>query len=202
MASKQEQQRVEDAALCSSCGGRCCKQLPGRFKPDDLDRYGGLTASVVNRLLDKGLAAITGAFVCVFDSGMAPVLMLCAQGVGRPAIDLFRSNIRCASLLASGCTFALGERPFECAAIVPSTAECKLSGTIHMEDLWTQHQEVLRQVVTRRAGISWLEEFRRQLYDARHHDAFIKNARNLVETRGMATSDEEIRLIIEMASMM
>ena len=199
MGDSYDRQQVEDAKLCSACGGRCCKLAPGRFSPHDLDRFGGCTAEVVNDLLDQGVAAITGALVNAMDSRLAPVLILAAQGIDRPAIDLFRENIRCGSLLSTGCPYTLDERPYECAAIVPSTVECKMPGTVHMEDLWVEHQEALREVVSRRTGHRWLEEFNAQLYDRTNNNAIIQRSRNLVDRLGMATDEADIQLIIELA---
>jgi len=194
-----DRQQVEDVELCSSCGGRCCKLTPGRFSPYDLDRFGGCTVSVVDELLNQGLATITGSLVNAWNSQLAPVLILAAQGVDRPAIDLFRENVCCVSLQSTGCLYSLEERPYECAAIIPSTVECKMPDSVHMEDFWVEHQEVLREVVHRQTGRSWVEEFNAQLYDGKCNNAIVQRSRSLVERLGMATSDNDIQLIIELA---
>ena len=189
--------QVEDVELCKSCGGLCCQISPGRFSPDDLERFGGCTVEVIDKLLDEGVAAIRGALVCVMNSQMAPMLLLAAQGVDRPAIDLFRDNFRCVHLTSTGCAYSLDERPFECAAIVPDKAECKLPDTIHMEDLWVDQQDILWEIVNRRSGRHWLEEFKAQLYDPKRSDSHIRNFRDIVNTRGICATEYEIKFVIQ-----
>jgi hypothetical protein len=68
-----------------------------------------------------------------------------------------------------------------------------------MEDRWTAHQEVLRDVVEKVSGRAWLEELASQIDDPRRGDDFVKGARKLIAERGLATTPADIALIADMA---
>jgi Fe-S-cluster containining protein len=192
--------RVEDISICTNCGGRCCKTAPGRFAPDDLLMlYGAVQTKTVSMMLDDGIAAITLGLVGALNSRLAPIFTLAARGLNEPSLCLCLDTARCTHLGSSGCSFELDKRPLECAAIIPSTSQCKLPGKTKMEDYWVPHQETLRKVVEYRAGKPWHDELKGQVFDLKRNDSYAKGARRLIEQRGLALEPDDIRKIADMA---
>jgi hypothetical protein len=153
----------------------------------------------IKKLLDENIAALTCGLVGALNSRLAPIFTLSARGMGKPALCLCLGDIRCVHLASTGCSFSLEGRPFECAAIVPSTIECKMPSDIKMEDLWVPYQELLRTIIEEYAQRPWLEELEAQIYDPRRSDAFAKGAQNLINGRGLASDPADVTLIADMA---
>jgi len=197
---RESAQRVEDLDLCARCGGRCCKESPGRFAPTDFERSGDFDISRVENLLHEGRASIVIGLIKALNSPMAPIFMLKYRGKGKGELEFFCSDVECIGLTAQGCSFSLDERPFECAAIVPSPEGCcTLPGDLHMEDLWAPYQDALHVLITNRAGCEWFEEFNRQLADKRNRSSFKQEVQNLIQKYGLTTSTSEISLIADLA---
>jgi hypothetical protein len=175
---------------------------PGRYAPEDFERCGGLTVALVVELLAGGVASIDCGLVGALNSRVAPQLVLAARGLNQPEVDFFHGSLRCVHLRSDGCAFLLEDRPLECALIVPDARECALPEALRMERFWVGQQEVLREAVQERCGVSWLMELHRQLDDRRRNDSKIRGARNLIAARGLAESTADIALIAEMAVMM
>jgi len=194
-------ERVEDNGLCAACGGLCCQRAPGRYAPEDLESVGGVSVAGVEAWLDAGFSSITALFVAVCDQRAAPLFALAARGVNRGELVLCASDIRCLRLDNTGCTLALEQRPFECAAMVPNhqVSQCRLPDGVVMEEIWLPHQEVLRQVVERRSGLGWAEELRRQVFSAPTSDQYAQGARELLTALGLATEPNEILMVAKSA---
>jgi hypothetical protein len=211
-------ERVEDSRLCVLCGGLCCQRAPGRYAPEELASVStavvdagsvnvagvdvaGVDVASVEAMLDAGFSSITASFIAVCDRRAAVLFTLAVRGVGRGELVLCASDTRCLRLGAVGCTLALGQRPFECAMMVPhqQVPQCRIPDNLMMEEIWLPHQEVLRQVVERRSGLAWAEELKRQVFSAPTSDQYAQGARELLTALGLATDPDEILAVIERA---
>jgi hypothetical protein len=146
-------------------------------------------------MLDAGQAAINASLVAVYWLPVVPLLTLGARGIGKQALCLCCGDRRCVHLGAKGCALALDERPFECAVMVPHADRrlCRMPGDTSMEELWLEHQGILREAVELRTGRPWRDELMRQLIRAPVDDAFANGARELIDTLGFASDDASIR---------
>jgi hypothetical protein len=150
-------------------------------------------------MLEDETAAVTCGLVGALNSRVAPIFTLSARGTGKPALCLCLGDAWCKHLRSTGCVFTLADRPFECAAIVPSTGECKMPGSLRMEDKWAPYQHVMRMVVEQIAERSWLEELTDQINNPKRSDTFVQGARKLIAKRGLATDPADIARIADMA---
>ena len=199
MENQEPASRVEDLELCAKCGGRCCKTSPGRFAPSDFQGSQGFEPTGIEALLDKGSASIVVGFVSALNSPLAPIFMVKHRGRGKGELEFFCGDVECNVLTPQGCPHSLDERPFECAAIVPSSGNCILPDDLQMEDLWAPYQSFLRVLIANRAGCDWTEEFNRQLADKRTTSPFKREVQELIKKFGLTTSIAEISLIADIA---
>jgi hypothetical protein len=191
-------ERVEAGDLCAACGGYCCCHAPGKFSPDDLASPGALDAQAVGAALDSGRAVVYASFTNVEGSKAAPIFTLAARGVDRPPLSLCHEPARCAHLEGDRCAYELEERPFECAAMVPSKdyPRCGLPDDMVAEALWVGHQGLLRDVIEQRSGRPWREELIGQIESRRHVDAYAYGAFELVRFAGLAEDPAEADAIV------
>ena len=196
---KETARRVEDLELCARCGGRCCKEAPGRFAPEDFEGSCGFDIEKVRASVKDKRASFVVGFIKALSSPLAPIFMLKHRGKGKGVLEFFSSDTQCSVLTASGCPYSLDERPFECAGIVPSTEKCALPEGMHMEDFWAPWQDAMRELVSEYAGCDWAEEFDRQFTNKRIVSPFKREAQELTRKYGVTTSASEISLIAELA---
>jgi len=77
-----------------------------------------------------------------------PVLHLCARGVDRPIVDLFRQKSTCSLLTEKGCKYTFGRRPSGGVLLIPDEAGCySLISDEIVFKLWLEHQAVLQKLV-------------------------------------------------------
>ncbi|MDR3307638.1 MAG: hypothetical protein LBS58_01910 [Coriobacteriales bacterium] len=195
----EQSKRVENTILCLQCAGRCCKQSPGRYSPADFAPFGGFSYKTASEFLDQGKALVSLGLIGAFNSKVAPIFMVMHRGEDTDSVSLFCDDTSCTDLTPTGCRLTLFERPFECAAIIPSTSECKLPRNVKMEDLWVPHQETLRIIVEEHKKLPWFDEIYRQLNDKNTSGAFVRSARDSIGKKGLASSPSEISLIAELA---
>ncbi|MCL1847654.1 MAG: hypothetical protein FWF91_06805 [Coriobacteriia bacterium] len=191
--------RVEDLELCAHCRGRCCKESPGRFAPSDFEGDQEFDTQKLDALLKEGVASITVGFVSALNSQLAPIFMPKHRGKGKGELEFFCSEVNCDALTKQGCPYPLSERPFECAAIIPSATKCSLPEGLEMEDLWAPYQSILYTLINQYAGHDWVEEFTRQLDDKNGTSPFKREIQGLIKEYGLTTSASEIALIADIA---
>jgi Fe-S-cluster containining protein len=190
--------RVEDAGLCTKCGGLCCKRAPGRYSPAELETNGELTTGQVVTLLNAGYHAITTSFVTLFGTQAAALFHIAARGVGKPALSLCHNDMRCVYLDGNGCSQSLELRPFECAVMVPasSISRCSLPDGVSMEALWPSRQAVLREAIEAFSGNDWHTELLAQINDRKNQSEYARGARQLLNECSLASTALESDFVI------
>ncbi len=132
----------ENYELCSECGGKCCKGLPGTVYPDDINE---LSFDAIHEMLESGRYSID------WWEAAEPIYFL------RPATKGKEGNYydgswggECTFLSESGCELLFEERPTGCKALVPNPNHgkqaCNVNGLNkrHGVDAWVPHQNLLK----------------------------------------------------------
>jgi len=186
-------ERIENLDLCAKCGGLCCLKGPGKYNPNDFASDGGLTQQMVNDALDDGRAIISTTLVSVEGSQAAPVFTLTARGKNREPLSLCHEAASCALLVDDRCRYALDERPYECAMLVPSEnpAECRLPDNLLMEILWIDHQRTMRSVIEQRTGHHWRKEMVEQVLHHKDAEGYSQGIYDYLTKDGLVEDDEE-----------
>lgn len=119
---------TESSAMCGSCGGKCCKNLPGSTHPDE---WGDNPQQIRNAIVE---ALLSGKWaVDCWDGDPRPGkswddddALSCAMYVrprrkGAPVWDKAWSDGRhpCILLTPTGCSLSHDARPSECRGLVP-----------------------------------------------------------------------------------
>lgn len=138
---------VINAALCSACGGRCCKSMPGAAMPEDFTDLQVLEAAISTGRWT--LDWVRGDIVYPYE--LERVLY------PRPAIDGHEGvpshhgyGGQCTFLGAAGCELDYERRPVECRELDPGLLNCE--GTRWKEDFaaaWRPFAAELEDMLTR-----------------------------------------------------
>jgi hypothetical protein len=185
---------MENAHLCTVCGGYCCQHAPGRYSPTDFAERETVTAGEIKTALDTGFVAIYTSFIAPDDMRVAPVFTVAPRGVRKAILSLCSGTTWCIRLSLDGCALSLKERPFECAAMIPNKnfTLCALPNGMTMEQLWVPHQQILRKLIESYAGRPWFQELSAQIGDSANTDPYALGARELLETIGLVSDEQEI----------
>ena len=137
----------EDQSTCSSCGGECCKWMPGMYHPEDL--FSGMSdLQIKQKILDMLQSNNTVVTHGELDNKRVYVL---TPSAGRHRSWYNMDNFgTCANLSDSGCRLSAQDRPFECRTLVPNKdRKCKPSSDFNRDELlleWSIYDEVIEQV--------------------------------------------------------
>lgn len=129
--------------ICSPCGGRCCKRMPGSAFPDQFPTKESLAAALASGLwaVDWWIGDPTGGelvnayYVRPATKGMEGVKHDGSWGG------------ECAFLTADGCSLPTSERPYECLDLIPQeSGQCRESGEFNKKQAaiaWIPRQKEL-----------------------------------------------------------
>jgi hypothetical protein len=133
----------ENAALCSACGGGCCKTMPGGSSPED---WGAPDLALLRTRLKPALA--DGAWV------------VDRAGYVRPAVkntdfsDRDRRWGTCVFLHDDGCAFPYELRPFGCRDFTPQAgwpyacySACGQAHPDALAKLWEPYRGLLSELL-------------------------------------------------------
>lgn len=124
---KAGKENLQDAALCTQCGGRCCQHMPGILYPHDLKGFEALNteekAQVIRSLIDSGRWAVdywVGDVTKQDPERMASYYLRPAtKGSEGRVVDASWGG-ECTFLTPTGCELAADERPHECRMLKPT----------------------------------------------------------------------------------
>lgn len=149
--------KIENKAICASCGGFCCKKCGCDYFVSDLE---STKIEYLESLLDTNRVSIVSFldFKRINNNQLVctPFLYLRARNINRGEIDLLSFKTTCASLETNGCHYDLEHRPSGGAVLEPSAnGVCRPNVDLLEEVLkWTPYQKVLGRIVKRRTGLS------------------------------------------------
>lgn len=136
---------------CATCGGECCKGIPGVLSVEQVTVLAGESdfMTAVDKLITSGKWAFTHRYYnSPTDSCEERVYVIAAKGVSN-MVSFGRDNVgRCINLTASGCSLG-SKKPFECVEVIPlhKVGEEKNCRAIDSEKLekawmaWEQYQD-------------------------------------------------------------
>ena len=140
----------ERPSLCSRCGGKCCKTMPGIVTPSELGMTPREIGRELRRRLDSGKWALDW---WEKDSDLPQTYYL------RPAIKGCEGQQRhgswggeCALLGPSGCTLSWNERPWGCRDLKPHRLlhpHCTSvtgHGKLAEVRLWLPYQNIIKRI--------------------------------------------------------
>lgn len=131
----------EDFEICSKCGGKCCKHMPGSYYPSDF-KSEQLTKEGILDLIKNHKVSMD----CYEDEIVQPFL--------RPRINtdkcygFWSFGGVCLHLTPAGCELPFEERPFECRSLDPHTCgSAKSNGKKDGADAWEPYAHILREII-------------------------------------------------------
>ena len=131
----------ENKSLCSSCGGNCCKHMPGIVHPDEVVS--------INDLLDTGKYAIDwwegDPREDRDDVGQSYYIRPKTKGSEEHLLDGSWGG-ECVFLTNKGCELSFNERPYDCRMLEPSSGDsCDTVGVEKQEMvvLWMEHNNTI-----------------------------------------------------------
>ncbi len=142
----------ENSEICTGCGGKCCKNMPGIASPED---FGAPDRERLRVRLQEAFAS--GRWTIDHWHGdpregcdeYEQVYYVRPATVGSfSRFDAFGGG-RCTFLTDSGCEFSWADRPTQCRALVPSDRlkrDCVPSleyGKRNMATMWIPYQDIL-----------------------------------------------------------
>ena len=110
--------RLTNKSLCASCGGDCCKRLPGCCLPEDIERL----FPAESLFMSVKMALASGNFqIACWDASQA--LYYVRQTVldgNQDRVLSYSWGGKCKLHTSKGCKLKFKDRPFECRILVPS----------------------------------------------------------------------------------
>lgn len=137
---------VEDKRICSRCGGKCCKTLPGIVAPSDIE------LSKITEMLQSGEYCIDwwegDPRTNRDELGQVYFLRPAMKGAAGKVFDPSWGNDECVFLSkeGTGCKLTYTERPRGCKIIQPKEDhKCSIAGSPKRAGalLWLKHTETL-----------------------------------------------------------
>lgn len=127
-------------SLCTLCRGKCCKQMPGQYSPDDFKEP--ITYEFLKGLLEAGSHSI--------DWHEDPeIYYIRPRSINGEKIDPSYGG-QCINLTDTGCSLPEEVRPLQCRMLEPKgkigSLNCKSPkgfGKLEMASLWNEHQGIL-----------------------------------------------------------
>ena len=123
----------EDRNTCSSCGGKCCKNLPGAFAPEEVSME-SLGLMLSQRQLEVTLEHHGVPLNGEFEYRVAWVVRPVRQESGW-----------CVFLGEEGCTLDFHDRPWEWRALVPGII-CKGLSQAELVSAWVPYKEKIEAI--------------------------------------------------------
>lgn len=134
-------------SLCTPCGGKCCKWMPGTYAPEE---FGAPHRVPMRFALAKALAEgrVTIDWYERSPSEHRPMLLYV-----RPAMKGYEGDLRhpawggtpCTFLTDTGCELPHDSRPYQCRAMEPLPDGCKSHGGGKWEGAlpWKEYQDTI-----------------------------------------------------------
>ena len=145
----------ENKRVCTDCGGKCCKSMPGLCAPEDF--LPDVKMGVERALLSGGYALDTWEGNPITDDDCAPGEVFFVRPAVKGARELVDRSWggECKLLTPMGCSLAFEKRPEECRHLVPETdvdirrvKGCRGGGREKRELViaWLPYQDILTQM--------------------------------------------------------
>lgn len=133
---------TENASLCTPCGGKCCKNLPGGCTPFDFKdlSYNGIRALIEGGTYQVDYIKENDCIVYFIRPRTIPDKdkYLAASFYGQ-----------CVLLTDKGCQLSYAERPTQCKTLIPLKLGCQQKmEKIELAKTWRDFQNVIKQVLT------------------------------------------------------
>lgn len=144
-------------ALCTECGGKCCKNVGCTFSPQDfikLSPEGELTPEGILNEVKKGYITLELYVDLCYVEGFIWTPRM--RNIGGPIIEdqiIYRQvNGPCVALRKNGCAFSYEERPTEGKLLIPRKTNGKMNcesryGIDQALKEWRPYQRILCEVV-------------------------------------------------------
>lgn len=143
---------IIDAARCSSCGGECCKRMPGSATPADFPDL---------VVLEEAIRGGRWTLDC-WDGDVEPGGDLHRVLYPRPAIKGYTHNAMhaawggpCTFHGPNGCALEYAARPEQCRELVPGSEEAGCHSELTKEAvalMWRPHAAALEEMLARIDG--------------------------------------------------
>jgi Fe-S-cluster containining protein len=157
----------DNPELCKACGGKCCKNLPGFFFPEQLGKNEDEIRSQLLEMFKTGNYSIDAwegdprpEFENVdidspkWDQRFTRVDIIRPRGKGKPIFHFpWFESVECVFLTENGCSLESDTRPMECQLVEPRKEKCISHNRIGRHGkheaalLWVPYQNVIKQVI-------------------------------------------------------
>lgn len=140
----------ENSILCSTCGGRCCKEMPGEYHPSQFN----LEDASLYLLVKGGEVAVDCWEGDTEDDGkLEQVYYIRPRIVGvLPGLDRSWGG-QCANLTEAGCKLSFENRPYGCRALTPVKEmypKCRSDWSKeHAARSWRLYQNIIENILDR-----------------------------------------------------
>jgi len=142
----------ENPAMCTKCGGLCCRAAPGRYHPTQLGLPGELAKDQLRSAVEDGLIEVFDRLAVGF-KGPAYYLALRPARMKKqvspyPSEDAYPPIQPCRHWSESGCELGAEKRPLECQFLVPMEREggpcvCKKEHEGKIDEAWDPYADFL-----------------------------------------------------------
>jgi hypothetical protein len=149
----------ENFEICSACGGKCCKNIPGNAYPEDFGFHNKSEEEIrdaLTEMFSSGNWQIDwwDGYESEFDNGYRGLFV-------RPATEKSKGKIYHGSWAHEGCVFYVNNicslpfevRPFDCRDLIPKEEKCIVSSgemeehpKITAIEKWKPYEHLLTQV--------------------------------------------------------
>lgn len=152
--------------LCSKCGGKCCKQMPGLFIPSDFKL---ITKDMLKTMVESGCYIFDGEWnynVKTEQDELLYCIRPATKGESKLNIivnlhpsSLFSyigEDFECFYLTENGCELNTNERPHECKMLEPKEVNCKYHGVVNKLEivkLWRNYSEMIKEIIKEKSEI-------------------------------------------------
>jgi len=132
--------------ICVQCGGKCCKQMPGIYCPDDLQP---ITAAKIARMIAKGVACVDSWEGEIRPGAPENALFLRGRTTTDRGPYTASWGGRCAQLTPTGCAMKRKDRPRVCRELQPGATlddDCFVPERLSKENCvvaWLPFQDAL-----------------------------------------------------------
>lgn len=141
---------IENKAVCTECGGRCCKRMGCEVLPEDVIAwYGAVTIDVLRSMLRSGDFSIDWYERFRSKSyGTTNGYYIRARNVGAPVVDPAYAGHVCAALTPTGCKFDFEHRPTGGRALIPhAKGNCTSPYTkLVVANAWDKYHKLLEKL--------------------------------------------------------